>query len=330
MPLTIIRNDITAMNCDAIVNAANRSLLGGGGVDGAIHRAAGHQLLDECRTLGGCETGKAKATLGYLLPCKYVFHTVGPIWHGGNAGERELLVSCYRECLSLALQKNCDSIAFPLISGGAYGYPKKEALQTAVSVITEFLIDHEMDVYMVLFDREGSFIGTELYGDIKAYIDNKYTRENERFAYERRRLSVENEAVLQPICCSVAPCSEDELKKRLSEPDESFSEMLLRLIDERGMNDVECYKKANVDRKHFSKIRSDSHYRPSKQTALAFAIALELTHNEAVLLLRSAGFAFSHSSKFDIIVEYFIERGIYDIYAINQALFSFDQCTLGV
>jgi len=340
MPLTIVRNDITKMSCDAIVNAANNSLLGGGGVDGAIHRAAGPKLLEECRSLKGCETGKAKLTSGYNLACKYIIHTVGPIWYGGNRGEKELLISCYRESLRLAFENGCESVAFPLISSGAYRYPKQEAFEVAVSVISAFLEEHDMTVFMVIFDRASTVITQELYNTIESFIEARYVPLQHMLSAHSEALSYKRASEKKFECKPAMPraCVEDSLrtapldsalKERLATPDESFSEMLLRLIDERGLKDSECYKKANVDRKHFSKIRSDSHYRPSKQTVLAFAIALELNHRETVILLQSAGFAFSRSSKFDIIVEYFIEHGIYDIYTINQSLFSFDQVTLG-
>ena len=325
MPLSIVRNDITTMKVDAIVNAANESLLGGGGVDGAIHRAAGPDLLKECRTLGGCKTGEAKLTRGYRLPAKFVIHTVGPIWHGGGHGEREKLVSAYRTSLALALEQGCETVAFPLISAGAYGYPKDQALKVAVDTIGDFLLAHDMTVYLVIFDRAAYTIGGKLFADIAAYIDDRYADANTDSRETRRRqVAMASMPMAAPV--GAVPPSLDEALGRM---DESFSQMLLRKIDERGMTDAQCYKKANIDRKLFSKIRSDVHYRPSKPTAAAFAVALELSLEEARELLGRAGFAFSHASKFDIIVEYFIARQNYNIFEINEALFAFDQSLLG-
>ena len=337
MPLQIIRNDITKMSVDAIVNAANTSLLGGGGVDGCIHRAAGPELLAECSTLHGCETGSAKITKGYRLPCKYVIHAVGPRWRDGKHREQELLESCYRTSLNLAKENGCQSVAFPLISSGIYGYPKDQALKVAVDTISTFLLENEMMVYIVIFDRKAYQISGKLFADIAAYIDDRYVEEHtDRRAEQRRRLK----ALSEESCFEAAPvslpseaifksCSSQSLEEALGQIDESFSEMLLRKIDESGMTDAQCYKKANIDRKLFSKIRSDKFYKPSKPTALAFAIALELPLAQMQEMLGKAGFTLSHSSKFDIIVEYFVERGNYNVYEINEALFAFDQSLIG-
>lgn len=395
MPFEIVRNDITKMHVDAIVNAANETLLGGGGVDGAIHRAAGIELLDECRRLGGCKTGEAKITKGYKLPAKYVIHTVGPIFRGNRDAEK-LLRSCYRESLALAKKYNCESIAFPLISSGAYGYPKAEALKVAIDVISDFLLENDMKVYVVIFDKFAYTIGVQLFRAIAEYIDDNYVDERYDYRFESRRAShyanisappdqiyrdeltypgpvsscdgeeslslssldgydsmefiakpkpeerleeqSEKESEIMAHISSRTPffyyssssiSPEDDLRAKLKKLDESFSEMLLRKIDEKGITDSECYKKANIDRKLFSKIRSDMHYKPSKPTVIAFAIALELSLEETNDMLRKAGFALSHSNKFDIIIEYFIINGIYNIYEINQALFAFDQSLLG-
>ena len=323
MPLEIIRNDITKMKVDAIVNAANESLLGGGGVDGAIHAAAGPNLLAKCKILGGCPTGQAKITDGFNLPAKYIIHTVGPIYLDGNHGEKALLESCYRESLALAKAYQCKTVAFPLISSGAYGYPKDQALQVAIHTISSFLLENDMTVYIVIYDKATYQISEKLFSDITAYIDDHYV--DEHVDYRRERMD----------CClpirvirKAAPATED-LDAKLKQMDESFSQMLLRKIDEKGISDTECYKKANIDRKLFSKIRKDVHYKPSKSTAIAFAISLELSLSETEDLLRKAGFALSHSNKFDIIIEYFINNGNYNIFEINAVLFAFDHSLLG-
>ena len=345
MPLNIVRQDITKMKVDAIVNAANTTLLGGGGVDGCIHRAAGEKLLEECRTLGGCETGKAKITGAYNLPCKYVIHTVGPVYRDGNHNEKGLLQSCYRESLKLAKENKCESVAFPLISSGIYGYPKSEALKIATDIITEFLLENDMVVYIVVFDKTAYRISEKLFSDIQEYIDDNYVDVQALKYPEKRRFPVYKTEYndMQEIPCAMPMMSAKPLKKKRSlfkkalsldeyvnNLDESFSEMLLRKISESGMKDSECYKKANIDRKLFSKIRSDANYKPSKPTVIAFAIALELSFDETKNMLEKAGFALSHSNKFDVIIEYFIINGNYNIFEINEALFAFDQNLLGV
>ena len=318
------------MTVDAIVNAANESLLGGGGVDGAIHYAAGPELLAECKTLGGCKTGKAKITGGYNLPAKYVIHTVGPIYDDGKHGEKALLESCYRESLVLAKAHNCETVAFPLISSGVYGYPKDQALKVAIDVISDFLLENEMKVYIVIFDKAAYKISEKLFSDIAEYIDDNYVDEHTDYRRESMRLNMPMQSIMATDMCECkAMVPDDDLDEIIKRIDESFSQMLLRKIDEKGMTDAECYKKANIDRKLFSKIRSDVHYKPSKPTAIAFAISLELSLEETEDMLKKAGFALSHSNKFDIIIEYFISKGNYNIFEINEALFAFDQSLLG-
>ena len=476
MPFHIIRDDITRLHVDAIVNAANTSLLGGGGVDGAIHRAAGPQLLEYCRGLGGCEVGQAKLSPGFRLPAKWVIHTVGPVWQGGKRGEEGFLSACYRNSLALALERGMSSVAFPLISAGAYGYPKDQALDLAVREIGGFLLEHEMDVTLVVFDEKSYQLSAQRFKDIRSYIDRflpdtPRTPRNNRMERDWARASMEKQtdaaapapsapsyaqapsapsgqapypsqpeplpehsalpsaarasakrakkplfsrlrrkqgesaqaaeadfesasaaqapqpiqtaaredsapgspfpAALKPVSAEAGPGAEEtwicpgckgrnigrycsrcgsprpleaqgffaeealegasamDLSERLRQLDESFSQMLLRKIDESGMSDAACYKRANVDRKLFSKIRSDPNYRPSKPTVLAFAIALELSLPETRELLMKAGFALSHSSKFDVIIEYFILHRNYNIFEINEALFAFDQNLLG-
>lgn len=363
MPLIIIRADITTMTCDAIVNAANCTLLGGGGVDGAIHKAAGRQLLEECRGLGGCKTGEAKITSAYKLPAKYVIHTVGPVWQGGSNNEKHLLESCYLNSLRLAKEYNCESVAFPLISSGIYRYPKAEALRVATDVISDFLSENDMQVYITVFDKKAFEISESLYDNVSQYIDDNYADErlqqesisqllptmsvNEA---ERKRNGFfsnifsgkcskprDKEMYAEATLCEVPesapmPAAKEALPSldgMLESLDESFSQMLLRIIDEKEMTDAQCYKKANIDRKLFSKIRNNIHYNPKKTTVLAFAIALELSIEETKDMLMKAGYALSHSNKFDVIIEYFILNRRYNIFEINEVLFKFDQSLLG-
>lgn len=326
MPFEIVRNDITKMKVDAIVNAANKSLLGGGGVDGCIHRAAGPELLAECKLLNGCEIGSAKITKGYQLPCMYVIHAVGPRWIDGNHHEKELLESCYTTSLHLSMEYSCKSIAFPLISSGIYGYPKDQALRISVEQIRKFLLDHEMMVYLVIFDRKAYEISDKLYSDIATYIDDRYVDEHsDSPSLQRVRFREFENACLKEESVPLSSANQKSITDWLEDIDESFSEMLLRKINESGMSDAECYKKANIDRKLFSKIRTDKLYKPSKPTVLAFALALELSLEEMQDMLAKAGFALSHSSKFDLIIEYFVKQGNYNVYEINEALFAFDQ-----
>ncbi len=344
MPLHIIRQDITRLECDAIVNSANSTLLGGGGVDGAIHRVAGPQLLEECMTLGGCEVGCAKITKGYNLPSKYVIHTVGPVWRGGQNGELELLRSCYLSSLNLAVQHGCESVAFPLISSGVYGYPKDKALDVAVKTVSEFLFDNELTVYIVVFDKASYNISAGLFYDVCVYIDDNYVVTNEaKYSDGRRRAHVcasysEAPDLYRKAEFDKKPVStpskrtgaiHQTLYDMLTQMDDSFCVTLLKLIDIKGMSDVECYKRANVSKQTWYKIMNERDYKPSKITVISFAIALRLSLRETKRLLATVGFTLSKSSKFDIIIEYFITNGIYDVFTINEALFEFDQQCLG-
>lgn len=347
MPIQIIRQDITQMHTDAIVNPSNEELIPGGGVDEAIHLAAGPRLAEACAALDGCELGQAKITLAFDLPCKYIIHTVGPIWRGGNRGERALLESCYTKSLQLAKKHGCKSIAFPLISSGTYGYPKDRVLRVAMNCIGEFLYDNEMDVYLVVYDKTSFALSEDLYSGVVSYIDDFYTGDDElrplepvRLNRKPRRISHEKaiceEALLMPDLCesSCAPAPENSadfssLDEALRSMDKGFAETLFDYIDAKGMTDVDCYKRANIDRKTFSKIKCSKTYKPSKATVLSFAIALRLTLDETNHLLNTVGMSLSRSSKFDVIVEFFIKNEKYDIYEINETLFAFDQVLLG-
>lgn len=344
MPFYIVRQDITKMKVDAIVNAANNSLLGGGGVDGAIHAAAGPELLKECVTLHGCATGEAKITKAYNLPCKYVVHTVGPIWRGGMWGEDVLLKSCYAKSLALAKQNGAYSIACPLISSGAYRFPKERAVAIATEAIKEFLDKEDASVYLVIYDRDSFIVSKKRFTEVKEYIDDNYVGAAVRFMRRRRGYDLRNsldysfeedlyrryEAAEAPSeVCKKPVAAALDLNAELKNLDEGFKDMLFRLIDEKGLTDVECYKKANIDKKVFSKIRSNDNYKPSKTTAVAFAVALELPLNEAKRLIELAGFSLTHNNKFDVIIEYYIKSKQYDIFKINETLFEFDQKLLG-
>lgn len=339
MPFQIIRNDITKMHVDAIVNAANSSLKKGGGVCGAIFAAAGTDLLQtECDSIGYCPTGEAVITKGYELASPFIIHTVGPIWKDGNNNESTYLSMCYENALKLAVKHSLQSIAFPLISTGIYGYPKEEALQIALSTISKFIMEYDIMVYLVVYDQHSFSMSEKLFNSIEAFIDDHYIQEHP--LYENRSTLYEKTSVSDSLFKSSykeSPSASAPLKKQkkrslddvLAQLDESFSETLLRLIDEKGKTDVEIYKKANIDRKLFSKIRNNKHYSPSKVTAIAFSIALELSLDETKDLMSKAGYTLSRSSKFDIIIEYFIEEKIYDVFKINEALFAFEQVLLG-
>ncbi len=427
MSFNIVRNDITKVYADAIVNTANPKPVYAGGTDAAVYAAAGAEaLLKERQKIGDIAVGHAAVTPAFALNAKYIIHTVGPEWTGGDNGEREAVKSCYESSLKLAKELGCESIAFPLIATGVYGFPKDEALKIAVSVFSEYLLQEDMEITLVVFDRESFVLSDKVFSDVDEYIDDNYVCEALEDEYEADRREKDAPSVRQDIM--EAPkaafmASEDSSKGRINNlfgvlgrlgrkkesfpwsdegakteapsevlaedkapsalkeaerstapvadriresaarqksPSEAYcgnampeaisgkpgkarslddlmanvsetwQESLFRLIDEKGYTDTEVYKRANVDRKLFSKIRSNADYQPKKITAVAFALALNLNLDETKDLIGRAGYALSPSSRFDLIIEYFIENGVYDTYTINLALFEHDQPLIGV
>jgi len=368
MAFRIVRNDITKVKADAIVNTANPEPTYADGTDRAIYEAAGPELLlAERQRIGRLNIGQAAPTPAFALPARYIIHTVGPSWEGGEQGEMEALRTCYKNSLEVAEELGCESVAFPLIATGVYGFPKPEALKIAVSVFSEYLMDHEMKIILVVFDSESFVLSGKVFAEIDEYIDEKTAEEKrkEEYGYDKLRSSRLREsggrkngfaAPFQgqgPAMSSAMPSMAEEamadmgvdedyapapaagfklsetLEQRLAHRDDTWQEALLWWIDEKGYTDVEVYKRANVDRKLFSKIRNKEEYQPKKMTAVAFALALKLNLDETQDLLKRAGFALSRSNKFDLIIEYFIEHEIYDTYTINLALFDHKQPLLG-
>lgn len=360
MPFLIVRDDIARISADAIVNAANTRLQAGGGVCGALFAAAGAaDMQAACDAIGGCPTGSAVSTPAFALDATWVIHAVGPIWRGGLSGEREALRSCYRSVFAEAERLGVRSVAYPLVSAGIYGFPVDEALAIAREETEAFLRVHEdVSVTLVMFDRATVRAGGELFDEIDEYIDDEYVEASPHMRRRAERLAVEVWDAAAPdgladagapsghadsaapeafaavfggeaVCAALSAAAPRELDDLLSNLDASFSETLLALIDERGMTDAEVYHRANLSRQLFSKIRSNRAYRPTKPTAVALAVALELDPRQTQDLLGRAGLALSRSSKFDVIVRFFLERGVHDVFRINEALFAYDQPLLG-
>lgn len=336
MPFQIIRNDITKVKADAIVNTANPDVVVGRGTDYAVYHAAGRdRLLAERKKIGIMHPGQAAHTPAFNLEAKYIIHTVGPAWIDGNHDEREILHSCYEKSLNLAAELSCRSIAFPLIATGSYGFPKDEALQIALAEIDKFLLSHEMEVILVVLGRKAFELSEKLVGDIEEYIDEHGIAELHEAEYgiwygsERWGRPEQNKTSTMlgaPLFLDVSGMSLDEI---LESSEDTFQQKLFKLIEESGMDDVTVYKKANIDRKVFSRIRCKKDYKPTKKTAVAFAIALQLDMPAMLDLLSRAEIAFSPSSKFDLIITYFVTNKVYDIYEINAALFKYGQPILG-
>ena len=344
MAFQIVRNDITNMCVDAIVNSANPRPVVGLGTDSSIHEKAGPELLAARQKIGPIPLGQAAITPAFRLPARYVIHTVGPVWDGGSYGEEKLLRSCYDESLKLALEHDCKSIAFPLIATNNYGFPKDKALQIAVAAFSEFLMEHEMLIYLVAFDRTAYRLSEKLVSSIASYIDDHYVEVWEASTYggekEYRQQNIRRRRDLElyresSVCEDAVPCAPMAMPKAASLPDflkqadAGFTETLLKLIDKTGKKDSQIYKKANLSKQHFSKIRNNPNYKPTKQTAIALALALELDLEATKDLIGRAGYALSNSSKFDLIIRYFIEQGNYNVVEINIALYEFDQSLLG-
>lgn len=331
MPFQIVRNDITNMQVDAIVNTANPYPVIGAGTDAAIHKKAGPGLLAARQRIGMIGAGCAAITPAFDLQARYVIHTVGPVWDGGSYGEEKLLRSCYDQALKLAADHGCRSIAFPLISTGNYGFPKDKALQIAIAAFSAFLPENDISIYLVVFDRDSFRLSEKLFHSVASYIDENYVAGSKAMAYGeayvRRRQDVE---YCRRSQCAPAPAPMGaSLKKKLAQIDAGFTETLLKLIDKSGKKDAEIYKKANLSKQHFSKIRNDPDYKPKKSTAIALALALELDLEKTKDLIGRAGYALTNSSKFDLIICYFIEQRNYNVVEINIALYEFDQPLLG-
>ena len=344
MPFEIVRNDITKMTVDAIVNTANSRPVVGLGVDSAIHEAAGPGLLVVRQKIGAIPCGEAAITPAFRLNAQYVIHTVGPVWEGGSYGEETLLRNCYDNSLKLALEHNCQSIAFPLISTGNYGFPKDRALQIAIGAFSEFLLEQEMMIYLVVFDRTAFRLSEKLFQSVASYIDENYVDTCEQAVYgvaeevrrnrSRRRQDWELEERMTVAECAPhysvpAPTKTQSLEDMLKRADAGFSETLLKLIDDSGKKDSEIYKKALLSKQHFSKIRNNPNYKPTKPTAIALALALELDLDATRDLIGRAGYALTNSSKFDLIIQYHIEHKLYNVVEINCVLFEYDQSLLG-
>lgn len=322
MPFEIVRNDITAMKADAIVNTANHFPLIGAGVDSAIHKKAGGKLLEARKKIGEIPFGDAAITPAFELQAKFVIHTVSPIWRGGGHGEVALLESCYLKSLSLALENGCESIAFPLLSAGNLGFPRDVALKCAVNVISDFLMRHEMRVFLVVFDSSSFKLSGKLFNSVKSFVDESYVDAKKSEEYGGHETEIRDIILRWDGMGSPA---KPRLEDMVGNVGETFSEALVRIIDEKGFRDPDVYKRANIDRRFFSKIRSNRNYRPGKSVCVAFAIALELSLDETREFIGKAGYTLTHSDKSDIIIEFFIRNRNYDICEINETLFEFGQ-----
>ncbi len=347
MPFHIIRNDITKVEADAIVNTANPDPEVGGGTDWAIHQAAGPKLLAVRKRIGKIAVGDSVATVAYDLPARYVLHTVSPAWVDGRHGEEELLRKAYDSALELANDIHCKSVAFPLMAAGTYGFPHDIALSVAIQAFTDFLMDHDMEIYLVLFNAEAFSVAGSLFDDLESYIDDNYVSDRTEEEYrvdelpnllrreesiQRKKLGLREEIErLESVCysaCFPEPYSEtsqadsDSLEELFAQQKEcSFSEYLLDLLKERDGKDSEVYKRAEISKQLFSKILNSKDYKPSKDTAIQLAIGLQLNLVQTQKLLETAGYLLTRSSKADLAVKYCIEHKYYSVSFINELLY---------
>ncbi|MBQ5587614.1 MAG: macro domain-containing protein [Selenomonadales bacterium] len=340
MPLLIVRDNIIRMDTDAIVNTANHKPLVGSGLDRAVYEAAGwDELLLWRKSVGEIAVGTSVVSPAFRLSAKYIIHTVGPVWCGGMSGEKDALAKCYRTILEAATANKCRSVAVPLISTGNFRFPKELAMEIARDVITAYLAKYDLAVYLVVFDEESYGISRDLFDHVSSYVDARYIEEIVLKEYEsvppcinRRDMDMRSSLAFSSgstACISRSKKAYCSIKDIVEELEDSFAETLFRYIDARGLTDPEVYKRANLDRKLFSKIRKNRSYQPSKTTALALAIALKLSLDETKDFIAKAGYALTHSSKADLIVEYFITQKEYDVFKLNEVLFEFGEPLLG-
>lgn len=332
MPVVVVRENIISLHTDAVVNPATPSLTAGEGISAEIFAAAGQRkLAAACKQIGYCETGCSVITKGCDLPSKFVIHTVGPIWRGREANQ--LLSAAYRSALELAAEADCESVAMTLLSVGRYGCPPEVSLEIALQEIYAFLGHHEMKILLALPEGIGPILKEERLRAVQNYVDAHFRSQAEAPVILTGRPSqttlLEETCAFPPLAQAAAPIGKRSLADVLQNLDESFNRMLLRLIDEKGYTDAEVYKRANMDRKLFSKLRKEG-YVPSKPTVLTLAIAMRLNLDETRDFLARAGYALSPGSRSDVIVEYFISQGIFDLFEINEALFAFGQKPLGL
>lgn len=341
MPFKIVRNDITKMRVDVVVNTANKAPVYSYGVDCAIYKAAGEDKLLEARQkLGHMEEGEAAITPGFNLPAKYIIHAVSPRYIDGESKEEEKLRSCYQNSLKLAYENRCKSLAFPLISTGSYGYPRQEGVRIAVDEINAFLLKHDMLIYLVVFDESSTKLGSKLYPDLEEYIDRKYVDEKSKREYGAgirglfRGRNNESSGCLA-LSRNVASADyldndesyeefieekESAIEERMKHISDTFAQYLFYLIEQKKLTNVDVYKRAIIDKRQFSKIKNNIDYHPDKGTALRLCVGAMLNLDETKDLLARAGYALSPCDKRDIIFSYFIERKIYDVMEIDITL----------